>query len=370
MAVSYSFHNKAAYYLLLGMALGRRFYTDQYFLQEQQTVFDQYSTSTSAVIKLAYNVVGPILFAYAAAAIHESINKSLVARRQSATAALYDDEEAQRRRTLISVSNDDDASGTLDTATEWTHFQFNQTHAYLTLAFSALVAQVPTMIQGFSSNPYPETVLQAERVAALNPVTIPIFIGMMLGITDLIFHKKTNPTCGENPLTAPKRRATADVNAMSFSVTCFFSAKLGPLLMLPAIAIHNMKGLEVIGKTMGPWGMLAFTGLLPAALALTKVTAVSRMLDKPAIKRNAGLITALAASNYVSEWLFGNVGNVLQLTNHTYAAREESKFGMLLLSQIALMAVTTGIVLLGKKAVDACQTSPWTLGLGPIRDGE
>lgn len=346
MARDYSFHNKAANYLLLGMALGRRFYADQYFLQDQQTVFDQYSTGASAAIKLAYNVVGPVIFAYAAAATHEAISRRKTRQRTDAMLDSDDDLEASRRQALLDPAQDPE-----DPAAEQKKFRFNQTRAYMVLGFSALLAQVPTMIQGFSSNPDPETVLQTERVAALNPVIAIACVGLMHGVTDFIFNRQ-------------------QVSAMTFSATSLLSAKLGPLLFLPAIAIHNMKGLEVFGKTMGPWGMLAFTGLLPAALATTKVTAVSKALNKPVFKRNAGLITALCSANYVSEWLFGNLGNVLQLTNHTYAAREESKFGMLLLSQIALMAVTTGIVLLGKKVIDSCEASRCTMRPGGVRDGE
>ncbi len=287
---TYNIHSRAAMFQLVSLTVARLLASDDYFIGNSVIEEDQ-SLTTSLITKLSLSA-GSVLASYLAATVYNQ---------------------------FFSYAEDREASQDKQVA------KYRITRAAIATASSLALSMVAFSINYGCDNPNHDTVVAAEKALALFPPLILPILAASEGITDLLFHKKQD----------------IKINTASVLTTAALASNIGPLI-IKSIALYRPELLQGLASKLGFFGMLAFSAAAPFALAIPKLTTVSRLMQKvPSIQSNLNLTALIAGSNFLASWWFGNLAGVFQLEDNPSAAEVANSLSLSTAAQIGVIAAAT-----------------------------
>ncbi len=355
------FFVSAANFLILGVVLGRLYYSDYYFGLEQKTWFDAYNMSTDnldavgevAAWKALGNIAVPLLIALTAAGTKQRCNRHQIAQVAADPLEGFDDNEegvqgfnlGQTRSALLSDDDGELEEGLMGRRKSAAvqrdpraSFAFTRASLMLTVNLFLQAAPFLPLYLGADRG----TVDQTEKTASMD---IFLLAGALLashGFAQLC-HTECKP---------------GKIDWLAVSAALTLSLKAGSLIMIKDIEIENMSFLINVGKLLTPGGMIAFSALMPLTIAFAKIASASHMVQEKlsfVLEHSKPAITALLVNCAFDVVFNGCADNILNLINDTNAAEIYGQVKSMSSVQTGLIAVATATGLGMYAAGKSCQ---------------
>ena len=307
-------HARAGMAMFGALTLCRFLYYDIFDFQSN-TIIEEKGMWTSLAVKSGMNIAAPLLLSYAAAATYNHYNPPETSHSPSASAPKVQPYVAPGEL------NDNQLA------------RFRVQRALGAVGFSFALSMIPWIVQNSMSNPNQHTVEQLEKIFALAPLAvIPIF-AMANDITDLAYHKEQN----------------VDITPAAFFASATLNAKIGPFIIVKMIELFNPNLLQGMGKAISPNLFYGLTAIVPMVLAITTLMPAAKVTN--ALGTTGKLAATVFATNYVAEWMFGNLAGFLRSEHDMKAAEVASSLMLSTSAQLGLTAVATGVAWVGYTAI-------------------
>ncbi|MDF1797186.1 MAG: hypothetical protein P1U63_11690 [Coxiellaceae bacterium] len=310
-----SIHSRAGMAMLGMLPLSRFLYFDIFDFQGN-SIIENKGTWTSLAVKIGMNAVAPILLSYAAAAVYNRYSPP-----ETADVLPTHDTPSVQRYVKPGELNDNQLA------------RYRVVRSFGAVGFSLLLSLIPWIVQNSSSNPNQNTVTQLEKIFSLAPIAVLPILAMSNDLTDLAFHKEQN----------------VDITPAAFFASATANAKFGPFIIVKMIELFNPKLLQGLGEVISPNMFYALTAVVPMALAMTTLMPAAKITN--ALGTSGKLAATVYATNYASEWVFGNLAGYLRGKDDMKAAEVVSSLMLSTSAQIGLIAASTAVAWVGYTAV-------------------
>ncbi|MDF1760394.1 MAG: hypothetical protein P1U40_07640 [Coxiellaceae bacterium] len=307
-------HARAGMAMLGMLPLSRFLYYDIFDFQGN-SIIENKGMWTSLAVKFGMNVAAPLLLSYAAAAAYNREHPPEIPQSPSAYVP------AIQQHVTPGDLNDNQLA------------RFRVQRALGAIGFSFALSMIPWIVQNSMSNPNQHTVAQLEKLFALAPIAVLPILAITNDLTDLAHHKEQN----------------VNITPAAFFASATLNAKFGPFIIVKMIELFNPTMLQGMGKAISPNLFYGLTAAVPMVLALTTLMPLAKVTR--ALGTTGKLATTVFATNYVAEWMFGNLAGFLRSEHDMKAAEVATSLMLSTSAQLGLTAVATGVAWVGYTAV-------------------